>query len=68
MDDGTDTFLFIMGCVFGGVIAFVLTMAISASHPQERSRLVSVCDYLGGHVEGKVCLVDNKVVSTKPQK
>jgi hypothetical protein len=57
--DGYDfMWLIVMVSVF--ILGVVLGISLFADAP-----LDSVCNYLGGTVEGSVCIIDNEVVLTE---
>lgn len=61
-EKGTIIFMLIMAMVIG---IYAFTMLHWSREVVKDHRIEYVCDYLGGNVEGNVCLIDGKVVDTK---
>lgn len=63
-DDWDDIAILIIVC--GLFVAALILVVVAVVIPDERT--TAVCEYLGGNVEGSVCIVDGKVVSTESDK
>lgn len=58
--------VFLTGAVFGVVLMGIITVAIIFLTGAPDYYQENVCKYLGGQVQGSVCIKDGRVISTKP--
>ena len=58
-------FIAVIAAIFGGVVTGDAVQKHFEKNPNYKSRTVAVCTYLGGHVEGKVCVKGNDIIETR---
>lgn len=68
MDDHRDAVLalFLILVVFPAIVALALILVHVKGSEENHTKTEAVCTYLGGKMHGDVCIVNGKVVSTKP--
>jgi hypothetical protein len=68
MTDDSDFIVWVAGILFAIAIALAVTTTLTHIAPRlvtgdERVRYRVLCENQGGHVEGKYCVVDKKIVT-----